>query len=119
MFDPGRANRRITIQKPTESRDGVYGQKVLGWTTVATVWAEYLSGGKNLNNENPSAEANKVISSRRARFIIRYSTDVSAIDEKYRIAFEGDVYEVSDLHKDSFNGYIRIDTEYKAEQVTT
>jgi SPP1 family predicted phage head-tail adaptor len=45
-MDAGRLNRKITIQQASTAQDA-YGQPVVGFTTLATVWAavEPLTGG--------------------------------------------------------------------------
>lgn len=40
MIGAGALDRRVQLQAPTGSRDGVYGSELPGWTTQATVWAQ-------------------------------------------------------------------------------
>jgi SPP1 family predicted phage head-tail adaptor len=110
-FHPGRADRRITIQQPTETRDGVYNQVSYGWTDLATVWAELTNPVFNRSNEQE--EAGKVATGRRSRFIIRYSTDVNTISEKMRILLGAETFEITDVSLRQREGYIRLEGIYK------
>lgn len=68
----GKLNRRVTIQRPAT---GEYpdGQPVIGWTDVATVWANvrYLNGIETV-------KADAVASVSKASIRIRRRTDVAA-----------------------------------------
>lgn len=110
-FHPDRADRRITIQYPTETRDATYNQVVYGWTDLATVWCELTNPVFNRSNEHE--EAGKVATGRRSRFIIRYSTDVNTISEKMRILIGAETFEITDVSLRQREGYIRLEGIYK------
>ena len=107
----GNMDRRIKLQSPTESRDATYNQIVYGYSDVATVWAAL--GPPALNRSSETEEGSKITQTRMMVFYIRYSTDVSGINEKWRILFGADSYEVADVYIGQREGYIRISGEYK------
>jgi len=110
-FDFSKADRRITIQKPTESRDATYNQVTYGYTDVATVYADIKEPSFNRNNETLE-DGNKVQGGRRNRFFIRYSSDVSGVQEKWRILFGAETFEISDVAIRQREGFIRLEGVY-------
>lgn len=84
----GRLDRRITIQRFTETRDE-YNEAVQLWATLATVWASYepLSDGEAFRAGETMAEAS-------ARFVVRYSTTLADLTPKDRLTFDGGTWQV-------------------------
>jgi SPP1 family predicted phage head-tail adaptor len=84
----GRLDRRVTLERFTETRDQ-FNEPVKGWTPLATVWASYepLSDGERFRASETAAGAS-------ARFVIRWSQDVSSLNPKDRLVFEGVVHEL-------------------------
>lgn len=65
-------NNRVTIESPVAGFDAI-GQPVVGWATVATVWANirHQSGAESIKAEAVSAVV-------KASIRIRYRTDIDA-----------------------------------------
>lgn len=84
----GELDRRITLERFTETRDS-FNEPVKTWATLATVWATFtpLSDGERFRASETAANAS-------ARFLIRYSTTVSDLDPKDRLTFGGVVYQI-------------------------
>lgn len=112
-FDAGRADRRIIIQKPTETRDGTYNQIQYDHTDVSTVWAVEVMPASNRSNEE--IDAHKISQGRRTRFIVRYSSTLASIGEKWRVLHGSLTYEVTDVFVSKREGFIRIDGNYNGE----
>lgn len=110
-IDFSKADRRITIQKPTESRDATYNQITYGYTDVGTVWAILSEPSFNRNNETIE-DGNKVQQERRNRFTIRYSSTFANTSEKWRILLGSETYEVSNVDIRSREGFIRLEGTY-------
>jgi len=87
-MNPGRLNRRVTLQSQTVSRDAV-GQAKSVWTDAATVWAAVLPlRGKEY------FESAKVNSEITVRIIIRYRADVKP---SWRAIAGGDSYDIVEI----------------------
>lgn len=83
---------RITIQKSTLGNDST-GNHVLSWEDYYTCWA-YVN---NLSGKE-YWEAAQVNAQKDIYFIIRYCSEVVAMDtEHYRILFRGQVYNITFL----------------------
>lgn len=88
----GEWKERITIQKSTLGNDSA-GNHVLSWEDYYTCWA-YVN---NLSGKE-YWEAAQVNAQKDIYFIIRYCSEVSAMDtEHYRILFRGQVYNITFL----------------------
>ena len=87
-IDAPKLDRRITLQRFTSTTD-TYNEPVLTWGTLATRWASYepLSDGERFRAGETAADAS-------ARFVIRWSTDVSDLNPKDRLTFEGRTYQI-------------------------
>lgn len=109
-IDFSNADRRVTIQKPTENRDGDFNQLQYGWEDVTTVWAILTAPVFNRNNENDIAD--KTTAARRNRYIIRYSSDVSSISEKWRLLDGAETYMIGDVSVRRREGFIRLEGSY-------
>lgn len=109
-YDFENADTRIIIQRPTETRDGTFGQKTYDYTDIATVWAIRVK--PNYNRTNEEVQGNKVQTNRRERFVIRYSATVSVLSEKMRILDGAYAYELSDIHIRKREGFIMIEGIY-------
>jgi len=109
--DFAKFDRRIVLQSPTENRDATYNQITYGYTDVATVWATIGEPTFNRNNETIN-DGNKVNTGRRKRYTIRYSGDVSGVNEKWRILDGAETFEVSDVAIWKREGFIRIEGVY-------
>lgn len=88
----GEWKERITIQKSTLGNDSA-GNHVLSWEDYYTCYA-YVN---NLSGKE-YWEAAQVNAQKDLYFIIRYCSEVSAMDtEHYRILFRGQVYNITFL----------------------
>lgn len=83
--DPGKLDRRITVQKQIYTRDGS-GGAVLDWYDVATVWASlnFLHGGRLYAAQEKSFESISL-------YRIRYNSEV---ETGMRIIHGDDVLEI-------------------------
>jgi len=87
-MNPGRLNRRVTLQRQDTARDEV-GQAKPVWTDVATVWAAVLPlRGREY------FESAKVNSEITVRIIIRYRADVKA---SWRAVSDGNGYDIVEI----------------------
>lgn len=84
----GSLDRRITLQRFTETRDE-YNEPVKTWATLATRAASYepLSDGERFRASETAANAS-------ARFVIRHSAAVADVNPKDRVLFNGDPLEI-------------------------
>lgn len=84
----GKLDRRITLQRFTETRDE-YNEPVKTWVTLATRWASYepIRDGEKFS-------ASETMAGLSARFVIRYSAAVADLDPKDRLVFKGVIYEI-------------------------
>lgn len=84
----GKLDRRIRLERFSETRDE-YNEPVKAWGHLATRWASYepLSDGEKFRAGETAANAS-------ARFQIRWSTQVSDLNPKDRLIFEGVTHEI-------------------------
>jgi len=85
----GSLDRRITVQKPTESRDD-YGGLITTWATFAVRWAA-LSYRRANTEDYP---ADKKTSFYRAMFTVRSDSVTRQITPKMRIVYDGKVWDI-------------------------
>ena len=86
---PGQLDRRITIEKNTETRSGT-GAPVDGWADFVTnepAQVRAVGGGERFRGAHIVAEAT-------TSFVIRYRT---GLDEKMRIQFDGEPYDIHQI----------------------
>ena len=94
MTNPGRLDRRITIQEDVGTQDAA-GQPVSDWQDIAanpTVWAEVVpvGGSEVFQAKQCGAETVK-------KFRIRWRGDVTA---KMRVVYDSDNYDIADVAED-------------------
>ena len=84
----GSMDRRITLERFATTRDE-YNSPVEIWTTLATVWAAYepIRDGEKFRAGETAAGLS-------ARFVIRWSSTVSALNPKDRLTFDGKTYAI-------------------------
>ena len=84
----GKLDRRIILQRFTETRDE-YNEPVKTWATLATRSASYepLSDGERFRASETAADAS-------ARFVIRWSAATAMLNPKDRLTYEGVTYEI-------------------------
>ena len=102
MIDPGKLDRRITLQSASVASDG-FGQSVRTYSTLANVWAMVEYRGTPKEGE----ETEKLTSVNKVRFTIRYRSDVDATT---KISWKGNSYEVEGVSLEGRERYLIIDT---------
>lgn len=85
----GALDRRITIQREVQTGTDGFNVPITQWTDLATVWASVtpMSDGERWRAAEVSAEVT-------TRFLIRYSSQVSTVNPKDRIQYEGRLYDI-------------------------
>lgn len=85
----GKLDRRITLQRYTETRDE-FNAPVQSWSDLATVAAavEHIRDAERWTAQEVGAEATM-------RFQIRYWSDVATINAKDRLIYEGDTFDIT------------------------
>lgn len=96
-MDAGELDRRITLQRLTETDDG-YGTVADSWADLATVWAKLMPvlGAEKL-------AAQEVGGTARRKFKIRRSSAVTDLTAKDRVVYSGvnhDIWDVSEMGRD-------------------
>lgn len=100
----GKMDRRIEIQSATDTRDS-FGAGVPSFSTIHTVWAQYESrGGAEVT------EGEKVTATGLVTFTIRY---VSGLNEKMRILFNGEYYDITNIQEPDRKRSLIIDAKKK------
>lgn len=99
---PGRLDREITVERLTTTKDSIGGE-VETWTTQFITFAEYIpvSGAEALKFEQLTA-------SRIARFIIRYTSDITTKD---RISFDSNTWDIRFLKEIGRREWLEITAE--------
>ena len=100
----GRMDARITIQRATVVTND-YGESVPTWATLATVWADVIwregSGAERIASD-------QILSKQPVHFLIRYSTTVSSVSAKDRVAYGGKSYEIETIQEIGRNDGLRL-----------
>ena len=84
----GSLDRRITIERATESRDA-FNSIVKAWATLTTVWAS-----KQETRDTERVASQEVGAEITTRFQIRWSSTVSDVNPKDRVIFDGRTYDI-------------------------
>jgi SPP1 family predicted phage head-tail adaptor len=87
----GKMDRRVSLQRWTETGRDPLNQPVYAWVEIAEVWAQQrpVRGGERMAAQQQSGD-------KMMGFHIRYRTDLSVKD---RVVFEGVSYEIQDLRE--------------------
>lgn len=84
MIDIGKLNKRVTVQRRSETQDG-FGQPIVAWVNIATVWAsiKYIGGREKLRSGVVDANLNLTIA-------VRYSESLMPPRQAdgWRIAYQ-------------------------------
>jgi SPP1 family predicted phage head-tail adaptor len=99
----GKSDRRITIQRATETTNG-YGEKVATWATLITVWAELqkTSGAKEAIANRQDTAAKQLV------FKIRSSTDSRGVTTKDRLVYDGKYFDITGIEEQGRNDQLLI-----------
>lgn len=92
----GDLRRRITLESPTRTADGMSGFTVT-WATVATVWARAWTV-----SSAEGTDAEQQVITRTQKFKIRYRS----ILPEYRISYGGRYFEIKGIDPDEKNEFI-------------
>jgi SPP1 family predicted phage head-tail adaptor len=104
-MQPGKLDRRITIQRQTVTQDS-YGQDVVTWTDLATVWAEVgaVRGIERFAAMQTVAEVD-------TRFVIRHRD----VGPKDRISYGGRTYDIKSVIEIGRREALEIHAQARAE----
>ena len=100
-MNPGKLDRRITIQKRVLSKDAT-GSKVETWADEGSAWAQYVT---NRGNETATADAERETNTQ--QFRIRYRT-INATD--YRILYKSVFYNITGISEEGRQDKLLLDT---------
>lgn len=91
IIDPGQLDRRITIQTYGTPTLNAFGEESVGWTTLATVWANlrWIGGGEKEEADQEIATTDIVATIRRR----------SDIDEKMRVVYDSLTYDIIHINE--------------------
>lgn len=105
--NPGRLDRRITLQSASAERNSV-GDAVVTWVNVATVWAAKTTntGGRMFAAESKNYEA-------QLTYRVRYRSDIAA---GWRVVHGDDEFEVTAVSEQGRGHYL--DLELRAVNQT-
>lgn len=81
----GKLDRRITLRSKSTTKNG-FGEDVVTWTDIATVWAQWIPNG---GSERWASQ--RVVDTADGAFEIRYRYGIDALDE---VLFDGVQYRV-------------------------
>lgn len=100
-IDPGRFDRRITIQTSAETQDS-FGEADITWSTFAHCWAEKLDvgGRERFQTSGKQAEVDAV-------FRIHYQ---SGITHKMRVYYNGSAYNILYINELGRKQYLELRT---------
>ena len=111
--DPGQLNRKIVIERATNTPDD-YGDSGLSWSTQATVWAKIEDAPSREVHEY--LEAKQIESRRVTLFTVRNTSEVSDVTGKDRISYDGGTYDILTTRTVESERFIELLTERKLTQ---
>lgn len=101
----GALRHRVTIRKYSATQDS-YGQEVVAWSTLATVWAAY---DYRINISEESEIAGRKTAVAAVQWKLRHRGD---IEPKMRIADEaGNLYDILSINYDQSKTYMVLETQ--------
>ena len=101
----GKLDRYITIQTFTTSPNS-YGEEIKTWSTYLSCWAQRVeaSGGEGVTFD-------QVVAKQTIDFRVRYD---SGINEKMRILYDSDYYNIENIQEEKRRDYLMLKT-YKVD----
>jgi SPP1 family predicted phage head-tail adaptor len=105
----GPLDRRITIQGKVVTHNE-YGEEIVTWSTVATVWAQKI---ENRGQERFAAQ--QFVGKSAKTFKIRWSTAVAAVTTEHRVTFDGRQHDIQDVRELGRREGIEIDVTVRSE----
>jgi SPP1 family predicted phage head-tail adaptor len=86
----GQLDQRVTFYRPVNTRGG-YGDDVLSFTVVNTVWAKVTS-----QKGDESFEAARMEARRLVKILVRFRDD---IEVTWRVSWDGQDYDIKDVDR--------------------
>lgn len=108
-MDAGRLDRRITLRRATSSTNA-FNEPVYSWADLAMVAAKVVPV-----NDSEQWRAGETLAAKMTRFTIRYSTTVSAVDPRDRIAYGGREYDIHGVKEIGRREFLEITGAARAE----
>lgn len=106
----GKMDRRITLQRATESDDGFSSAGDKTWSDIATVWAEVITV-----SDGERWRAGEVAAHVTHRFRIRYSATVADLCPEDRVVYQGDAFNISGVKEIGRRRMIEITASARAD----
>lgn len=103
-IDPGKLDRRITLQSRTVAANA-HNEPIETWSTLATVWAaiEYpITGSDEMTQQGLN------VATTRANFTIRHRSDVGFVN---RIQYNSEAWDIERIAEDGRKSYLIITAE--------
>lgn len=88
-MNPGKLDRRVTIESRTLTKDAA-GGRVETWTTLANVWAEIVT---RKASESVVSDADRSVEEK--QFRIRYRADI--VSGTHRISYQAKSYDITGM----------------------
>lgn len=103
----GRLNRRIVIQRKTETLDS-FGQPIETWTTLHTLWADPrpVTGSERFTAQQVAGNAVMT-------FAIGWISDIHVED---RISYDGKLWDIHDIREIGRREGLEIDCTARSEE---
>jgi SPP1 family predicted phage head-tail adaptor len=99
-MDAGQLDRRVTLERATETDDG-YATEVSGWQTIASVWAKLVPiSGAEMVAAGETAAFNRV------RLKIRRDSLWSDLNSADRLTFEDRNYNILSVRSEGRSFYL-------------
>lgn len=109
-MDAGRLDRTITIRRVSVADVTGLIEPVETWSDIATVRAYAVPV-----SDAERARAGETLAQVRIRFTVRYSSQVSSIDPRDRLAFEGRTFDINGVKEVGRRQYLEITATARAE----
>lgn len=98
-MNPGKFDRRITIQELTTSKNSNYGSENETWADKWTLWAQFESYYRGVTGKE-EYEADKQTAVSEVVFRIRYKEALMGGEKKYRVLFNNRTYDINEIRED-------------------
>lgn len=89
IIDPGKLDTRIVIQTYGTPTYDAYGDQIISWTTLATVWA-----AMDWTNAREQEDVDQEVTTTDTVVIIRYRSD---IDTKMQVVYNSKTYDITGI----------------------
>lgn len=99
MPGAGKLDRRITIKREGETGRNEYNEPIIGWSVLATVWAQRKDASDSTRLEYQAA--GQVGSSQVSRFIVRSSVTTRSVTPVDQISYDGSDWNILSIKETS------------------